>query len=132
MRRGVARGDTATLGTLLSPTYMHTDVYGHLQDRTAWLTYVHGRAGRATRLTFRDVQWRLLGDVAVVTGVNDVHADGNTAPGAPQDSTLRFTQVWVWQEGRWLREAFQATLSGSARLEKPSGDVSARHANVDR
>lgn len=23
--------------------------------------------------------------------------------------TIRFTQVWVWGHGRWLREAFQAT-----------------------
>jgi hypothetical protein len=50
----------------------------------------------------------------VVTGINDVRDDGNPAPAAPPDFTIRVTQVWVWREGCWLREAFQATLSGSA------------------
>ena len=109
-----ARGDAAALENMLSPTYTHGDVHGHLQDRAAWLDYARGRAGRTTHLGFRDLRWRIIGDVAVVTGTNDIRGDGNPAPGAPQDFTIRFTQVWVRHGGRLLREAFQATPSGSA------------------
>jgi hypothetical protein len=28
----------------------------------------------------------------------------------PQVAAVRFTQVWARRDGRWLREAFQATL----------------------
>jgi hypothetical protein len=41
-----ARGDVTTLGTLLSPEYTHTDVFGKVQDRAAWLAYAAGRGSR--------------------------------------------------------------------------------------
>jgi ketosteroid isomerase-like protein len=99
-----ASGDAAALDTLLSPTYTHTDVFGKLSDRAAWLAYASRRSDRTTRIAFRDIQIRVTGDVGIVTGINDIrHAADN------KDRTLAFTQAWVWQQGRWLREAFQAT-----------------------
>ena len=53
---------------------------------------------------------RLVGDTAIVTGINDIEAVGDPQAGARQDLTVRFTQVWTQREGRWLREAFQATI----------------------
>ena len=76
-----AQGDLATLESLLSKTYTHIDVFGMFHDRAAWLRYVGGRTGRATQIGFREVETRVLGDVAVVTGVNDV-----TGPGASTDA----------------------------------------------
>jgi hypothetical protein len=52
---------------------------------------------------------RIIGDVAIVTGVNDVSGGGAKSATDQRDWSLLFTQVWVWQDGRWLREAFQAT-----------------------
>jgi ketosteroid isomerase-like protein len=104
-----ATGDGAMLDALLSPTYTHSDVFGHLQDRAAWLAYARGRAGRATRIAFRDVAQRILGDVAVITGVNEIEGPGARDAADAASLTLRFTQVWVRRDGRWLREAFQAT-----------------------
>lgn len=104
-----AGGDVATLETLLSPTYTHSDVFGRFQDRAAWLAYARGRAGRPTRIAFRDVARRLVGDVAIITGVNEIEGMGARDAGDTSPLTLRFTQVWVKRDGRWLREAFQAT-----------------------
>ena len=104
-----AQGDLATLESLLSKTYTHTDVFGMFHDRAAWLRYVGGRTGRATQIGFRDVETRVLGDVAVVTGVNDVTGPGARSAGDHRTLSLRFTQVWTRQDGKWLREAFQAT-----------------------
>ena len=104
-----AAGDVATLDALLSPTYTHSDVFGHFQDRAAWLAYARGRAGRPTRIAFRDVARRIVGDVAIITGVNQLEGRGSRDAEDASPLTLRFTQVWVKRDGRWLREAFQAT-----------------------
>jgi ketosteroid isomerase-like protein len=104
--RAWARGDVQTLESLLSPTYTHNDVHGVFQDRAAWLSYASTRAGMNTAITFADLRKRVHGDVAIVTGVNLL--DGGATTGAAR-RTIRFTQVWRWDDGRWLREAFQAT-----------------------
>lgn len=103
-----ARGDGEALAALLSPTYTHGDIYGGFQDRPAWLAYAAGRSGLSTTIGFREVWTRHAGDLAIVTGINDVA--GMAGP-ADEAVSLRFTQVWRWQDGRWLREAFQATLT---------------------
>ena len=107
-------GDTATLEAMLSPSYTHTDFLGGFQDRAAWLDYARGRSGRATRIGFREVRTRITGDVAIVTGINDLTGPGVRTADDRETLTIRFTQVWVWREGRWLREAFQATPSDTA------------------
>jgi ketosteroid isomerase-like protein len=104
-----ATGDVAALDALLSPTYTHSDVFGHFQDRAAWLAYARGRAGRPTRIAFRNVARRIIGDVAIITGLNEVEGPGARDAADAGALTLRFTQVWVKRDGRWLREAFQAT-----------------------
>ena len=85
-----AQGDLATLESLLSKTYTHTDVFGMFHDRAAWLRYVGGRTGRATQIGFRDVETRVLGDVAVVTGVNDVTGPGARSAGDHRSTVAAF------------------------------------------
>ena len=103
-------GDVTTLRSLLSPSYTHTDVRGRFQDRDAWFKYAASRTGAATEITFADVVTRIRGDVAVITGRNDM-TGGNIVSGDSRDTlSIRFTQIWVHVDGRWLREAFQATI----------------------
>jgi ketosteroid isomerase-like protein len=105
-----ARGDVGAAEALLSPTYTHIDVTGAVQDCAAWLAYAAGRAGLSTRIRFAEVRTRVLGDVAIVTGRNDVEGLSDALVPGQEDASIRFTQVWVRRgERRWLREAFQAT-----------------------
>jgi ketosteroid isomerase-like protein len=105
-----AHGDIEKLAELLSPTYTHTDVRGRFQSREAWLEYARGRRNERTRIAFADVTTRLVGDVAIITGRNDM-VDGNIIVGDKRSNvSLRFTQIWIRKDGRWLRETFQATL----------------------
>ena len=105
-----AKGDLATLDQLLSPTYTHTDLFGALHDRASWLGYVAKRIGRDSKIVFDDVQVRTLGEeVAIVTGINTLTGPGVLSAADAGDTTIRFTQVLVRRDGRWLREAFQAT-----------------------
>jgi len=103
-------GDVAALRSLLSPTYTHTDVRGRFQDCDAWLAYAAGRRGEATPITFVDVATRIKGDVAVITGRNDMTGGSIVIGDSRSTISIRFTQVWVRIDGRWLREAFQATI----------------------
>jgi ketosteroid isomerase-like protein len=105
-----ARGDADALREMLSPSYTHTDVRGRFQDRDAWLEYALSRSGATTHIAFADVTTRVVGDVAIITGRNDV-AGGSILVGDDRVSlSLRFTQTWIRRDGRWLREAFQATI----------------------
>ena len=104
-----ASGDIAVLEAVLSPSYTHTDAFGEFHDRSSWLEYAQRRTGRTTRIGFRSLRRRLVGDVAIVTGINDIEGSGALSASDHSDFTIRFTQVWVWGQGQWLREAFQAT-----------------------
>ena len=48
-------------------------------------------------------------DVAVITGYNEISGGGVLSPDDDKDFVLVFTQVWVWRDNGWKREAFQAT-----------------------
>ena len=104
-----ARGDVSTLDELLSPTYFHHNIAGDRQDRRAWLDYAGKRTGRGTQIKFRDVEILIIGDVAIVRGINDLKGGGVKSATDERDLSLTFTAVWVWRDGRWLREAFQTT-----------------------
>ena len=107
-----AGGDVGRLQDLLSPTYTHQDVYGRLQDYAAWLDYAKTRSGMATAISFHNIRRRIVGDVAIITGMNVIaDAEGERIEIDRYVGPLRFTQVWVWRQDRWLREAFQATPS---------------------
>jgi ketosteroid isomerase-like protein len=110
-----AAGDRAAIEALLSPRYTHTDVFGAFHERAAWLAYARERTGRTTRIDFREVRTRIVGDVAIVTGLNEVSGPGARSADDRTALTLRFTQVWIWTDGRWLREAFQATPVAAER-----------------
>lgn len=104
-----AGGDRAALDALLAPGYTHHDAFGARLNRAAWLDYATLRRGRGTQIKFKDVEQRIFGDVAIVTGSNLVTGGGVRSENDTADLELVFTQVWIWTEARWRREAFQAT-----------------------
>lgn len=108
-----ALGDHDALADMLSPSYTHTNVWGELQDRDAWLQYARGRSGATTTLGFVDVVIRIVGDTAIVTGRNDIVGGNSVLRDGRSNRSIRFTQVWVRRGETWLREAFQATFISS-------------------
>ena len=91
-------------------SYTHIDVRGRFLSHDEWLRYVSGPTGATTEIAFADVTTRLIGDVAIVTARNDV-SGGNILVGDNRATlNMRFTTVWVRQNGRWLRDAAQVTL----------------------
>jgi len=58
-------------------------------------------------LELSDLNVRLEGNIAVVTGVN--HVRGRDDKGQPLDRRSRFTDVFVKRDGRWQVLATQGT-----------------------
>ena len=67
--------------------------------RDTWLGYARGRAGSSTSINFADVLIRFVGDVAIVTGRNDMTGQSAISSDGRLAGSLRFTQVWVHHQG---------------------------------
>jgi ketosteroid isomerase-like protein len=63
------------------------------------------RSGPPVTSAVDQLQVRVYGDTAIVTGRTKAAAGG----AAPQSVTLRFTDVFVHRDGRWLAVASHAT-----------------------
>ncbi len=109
-----ARGDTPRIQSFIADQYFHTDVYGKVQDKAAWLEeYFRPLAAGLKAGEFKwdvyysdEIQVRAYGnEIAVAIGRWNLKR--NTGPRVVQG---RFTHVWVKRKGRWQRAVYQATL----------------------
>src|SRR5258708_1842547 len=99
--------DRATLERLLAPDWVVTHVAGQRITRAeVFRDMLESDAMQMTSSTVGDVEVRVFGDAAVVTG--RTHAQG-TQSGAPFDVTLRFTDVFVRRGDQWQAVASHAT-----------------------
>jgi len=103
--------DVAALRDLLTEQYLHVNgLSGSVLNRSEWLEWMTSRQAALAsggllihEYTVTDLRVRLYGTTAVVTGRVDsrgVHSE------APFSSQVRFTNVWVNEQGSWRRAAF--------------------------
>lgn len=96
---------------LIAPDWAVTHVAGQRMTRDeVFRTMLESDATQMTASTADEIDVRVFGDAAVVTG--RTHALG-TQSGVPFDVRLRFTDVFVRRDGRWQAVASHATLIGS-------------------
>jgi hypothetical protein len=105
------RADAEGLDTLLTADYLHTNGgTGTVLNKSQWLEFIRGRGAelRSGRLQVQryqaanqEIRW--YEGVAVVS--SQVVSEGRR-DGAPFESRLQVTQVWVRLAGRWWRAAF--------------------------
>ncbi len=101
----------AVLDKMLTTDYIHINGgSGHVIDRKAWLNWVKSQHAEIKKghlvideYEIKDYKQRIYGTTAFVTGV--VETSGHKA-GEPFASKIRFSNVWVKQDGHWLRAAF--------------------------
>lgn len=106
LNRAVIEGDVATFQRLLADDFTHGSHSGRLRTKAEWLEGKRQGESAYEAYDNSDLQIRLAGDAAVVTGVVDARwRDGDRL----QTGRFRFVRVWTKREGEWRATAFQAT-----------------------
>lgn len=115
------RRDVGTLARILATEFIDSDFQGEAITRSEYLAYyARPLAGRrpAVSQRFEDTRVRFLasGEVAIVTGVVVTSAGspakGSSSAGASHEASVRhsrFTDVFVWRDGRWQAVSGQET-----------------------
>jgi ketosteroid isomerase-like protein len=112
------RHDVTTLGRILGREFIDSDFQGDTITRAQFLAYfAHPVAHTAspTKQTFEDMKVRFVagGEVAIVTGVVVTEPVGASSTGKSSNTDgirhSRFTDVFVWRDGRWQAVTGQET-----------------------
>ena len=86
----------------LADDFLNSNPDGSLVDRAGFLAQITRPAG-VKNLEPRDVQIRVLGDVAII------HARTRYTKGDGQAAYGRYTDIWARRDGRWLCVAAHVT-----------------------
>jgi ketosteroid isomerase-like protein len=101
----ISSGDLEALEYLLDDEMTHTHRNGRMQNKAE---YLDGLSGNPRDTTREEVQVRLFGDVAVLTGplVNTFPAKDGESPRVVRNQVL---QVWVRRGDSWKEAAFASS-----------------------
>ena len=99
--RAVTEKDWPALEKLLAADYSHVYMTGEMHGPEEYMALVKINGRKTTR---DNLQVRLIGDVAVMTGTLILLAE----EGKPENRASA-TQVWMKKDGAWKQAAFQAS-----------------------
>jgi ketosteroid isomerase-like protein len=103
------KGDLAWFERNLAENYSGiSSRTGKLNTKADEIADIKTRKDVFTNVTASDMQVRVEGDTGVVTGI--YHMKGRDEKGQPVDRRIRYTDVYVKRDGRWLALASQGTL----------------------
>ena len=103
------KGDLAWFERNLADNYSGiSSRTGRLMTKADEIADIKNRKDVFTTVAASDMQVRVEGDTGVVTGV--YHMKGRDEKGQPVDRRIRYTDVYVKRDGRWLALAAQGTL----------------------
>ena len=102
----ILKGDTATLDKLTSDDYTNTTAQGKIEKKSDIMDGFKSGKIKFDSRELSDLDVRVYGNTAVVTGQV---AQKSTNNGADTSGQNRFTRVYVKQNGRWVSVANQAT-----------------------
>jgi hypothetical protein len=94
--------DTRSLNCILAPDFADTSWRGELIPKAQVMKALPNRP--ASTLTLTDLQAKLIGNVAMVRGVNAQTANGKAV------GSVRFVDVFVYRSRRWQAISAQESL----------------------
>ena len=103
----IVHGDAAALERMTSDDYTFITLRGELRTKAEIVKGFSTGAFKYGSREISDLNMRVYGDAAVVTGRSSQKGSEN---GTDYSGDYRFTRVYVRQNGRWLSVALQATL----------------------
>jgi ketosteroid isomerase-like protein len=105
--RAVIAADTTALSRLLGDDLTYTHSTAWVETKAQFLESVRSGALKYEKMEHSDVQVRVYGDAAVLTGRSDVRV--HSPRSGLLQMQIRFTAVYVKRAGRWQMVAWQST-----------------------
>jgi ketosteroid isomerase-like protein len=99
--------DARALDAMLGNEFVNTEYDGDVSDKAKFLADIKDPQFKPSTLTIQDLKVSMYADSAVVVGV--YHTKG-LYQGKPYEHFGRFTDTWVYAEGRWLCVASHTSL----------------------
>lgn len=102
----VVKGDVATFDRLFADDFTHGSQSGRFRTKAAWMKGKQQGKSAYVSSDSTDVQVRVSGDTAVVTGLSKPRWREGDHIATGQ---FRFLRVWAKRDGQWKAVAFQST-----------------------
>ena len=102
----MCRGDVSALNGILADDLVYTHSSAKVDTKQSLLGGMEAGTTVYTSIEPSEVQAQAFGDAVVLTGVARI---GVTSSGRPLNFGVRFTDVYVNQNGQWQMVAWQST-----------------------
>jgi hypothetical protein len=99
--------DSHALKALIADRFVNTEYDGEVSERDKFLADIKDPEFKPSAMNIREVKVNVYRDTAVVTGI--YHAKG-TFSGKEYEHTGRFTDTWIFEDGKWLCVASHSSL----------------------
>ncbi len=99
--------DARTLDAMIATDFIDTEYDGEVSDKAKFLADIRDPRFNLETMTIQDLKVSMYGDAGVVVGI--YHTKG-TYQGKPYEHVGRFTDTWVFTEGRWQCVASHTSL----------------------
>ena len=112
--QAVLKADLAALEPMLASDLTYCHASGIADSKKQLLDKIKSGEMKYEAFQHRDQAVRVYGNTAVLTGITALRLGAPAQGGTALDAVMRFTTVYVRQNGRWQQVAWQAT-----RLPQP-------------
>jgi hypothetical protein len=99
--------DSRALDAMLGSQFVNTEYDGEMSDKNKFLADIRDPQFNLNSLTIQDLKVSLYADSAVVVGV---YRTKGSYQAKPYEHIGRFTDTWVFTEGRWQCVASHTSL----------------------
>ena len=99
--------DSAALASMIGDKFVSTEYDGEVSDRAKFLTDIADPKFKPAEMSIKDVKVIIFGEAAVVTGTYRTKGTYNSKP---YQHIGRFTDTWVFLDGKWECMASHSSL----------------------
>lgn len=99
--------DSRALDGLIATNFVNTEFDGEVSDKSKFLADIKDPHFNLTGLTLQDLKVNMYADSAVVVGT---YRARGAYQGKPYEHVGRFTDTWVFVDGRWQCVASHTSL----------------------
>ncbi len=110
--KAMVQKDTAAISAIVADDWMGQNDSGKMEDKTKLIDEVKSGTMSATSMTNRDVQVRVMNNIAVVQGADD---EKSSFKGKDTSGAYTWMDVFEKRGGKWMAIASQVTKVDAAK-----------------